>query len=93
MPINGYIVGSIYKHRTIKRTVFPLFGRACRFTDDTELTVAMADAILSGAPYASKLREYHALYPHAWCGGSFKKWASSHNAGTDNSRVTARPCA
>lgn len=83
--ITGDIVGSIYEHRPIKRTDFPLFGRSCRFTDDTVLTVAVADAILCGAPYAEKLREWHALYPHAGYGGSFRRWASTPGAGPYNS--------
>jgi len=83
--IIGDIVGSIYEHHNIKRTDFPLFGRSCRFTDDTVLTVAVADAILCGAPYAEKLREWHALYPHAGYGGSFRRWASTPGAGPYNS--------
>ncbi|MBP7586032.1 MAG: ADP-ribosylglycohydrolase family protein [Spirochaetes bacterium] len=83
--ITGDIVGSIYEHRPIKRTDFPLFDRSCRFTDDTVLTVAVADAILCGAPYAEKLREWHALYPHAGYGGSFRRWASTPGAGPYNS--------
>ncbi len=38
--IVGDIVGSIYEHRNIKTKDFPLFGRGCRFTDDTVSTVA-----------------------------------------------------
>lgn len=83
--ITGDIVGSIYEHRPIKRADFPLFGRSCRFTDDTVLTVAVADAILCGAPYAEKLRQWHALYPHAGYGGSFRRWASTPGAGPYNS--------
>jgi len=83
--IIGDIVGSIYEHHNIKRPAFPLFGRSCRFTDDTVLTVAVADAILCGAPYAEKLREWHALYPHAGYGGSFRRWASTPGAGPYNS--------
>jgi ADP-ribosylglycohydrolase len=49
------------------------------------LTVAVADAILCGAPYAEKLREWHALYPHAGYGGSFRRWASTPGAGPYNS--------
>ncbi len=83
--ITGDIVGSIYERRTIKQTNFVLFGPSCRFTDDTVLTVAVADAILSQAPYAEKLREYYDLYPHAGYGGSFRRWASTPGAGAYNS--------
>ena len=47
------------------------------FTDDSVLTAAIADAILSGRPYEEKLKEYYDLYPHAGYGGAFKRWARS----------------
>ncbi len=47
--IAGDVIGSVYEGRDLKRMDFPLFDRECRFTDDTVLTVAIADAILSGA--------------------------------------------
>ena len=36
----------------------PLFDINCSYTDDTVLTVAIADAILSNSSYEEKLREY-----------------------------------
>jgi len=41
------IIGSIYEARPIKSTDFPLFHRYSGPTDDTILTVALADSILS----------------------------------------------
>ena len=49
--IAGDIIGSVYEARPIKSTRFPLFRDDCRFTDDTVLTVALADSILSGEPF------------------------------------------
>ena len=46
--IAGDIIGSVYEHRPIKTKDFPLFHPRCRFTDDTMLTVAVADAISLG---------------------------------------------
>ena len=46
--IAGDVIGSIYEHRPIKTIKFPLFHPLCRFTDDTVLTVALADSILHG---------------------------------------------
>jgi ADP-ribosylglycohydrolase len=46
--IAGDIIGSVYEHRPIKTKDFPLVDPRCRFTDDTVLTLAIADAILSG---------------------------------------------
>ncbi len=38
--IAGDIIGSVYEHDNIKITEFELFGRECRFTDDSVLTTA-----------------------------------------------------
>jgi ADP-ribosylglycohydrolase len=75
--IAGDIIGSVYEGHNIKRTDFPLFGPWNHFTDDTVLTVAVADAIMTGAPYSEKLREYYRYYPRAGYGGRFRKWAAS----------------
>jgi ADP-ribosylglycohydrolase len=75
--IAGDIIGSVYEGRPIKTTDFPLFGAHNSFTDDSVLTVAVADAILQGAPYADMLQAYFRCYPHAGYGGSFIHWAMS----------------
>ena len=75
--IAGDIIGSVYEHRNIKNTQFPLFHPLCRFTDDTVQTVALAESILDGIPYARLLKSYYRIYPHAGYGGMFHKWAQS----------------
>ncbi|HVN22870.1 MAG TPA: ADP-ribosylglycohydrolase family protein [Syntrophorhabdales bacterium] len=75
--IAGDIIGSVYEHHNIRTTDFPLFGARCTFTDDTVLTVAIADAILSGADYGDKLKEYFRSYPNRGYGLSFREWAPS----------------
>lgn len=75
--IAGDIIGSPYEWKNIKTTNFPLFTSRSRFTDDTVLTVAVAESILEKADYASKLKEYYRLYPSAGYGGMFRLWASS----------------
>lgn len=75
--IAGDLIGSIYEHHNIKRTDFPLFDPRCRFTDDTVMTVAVADAILSGTDYREKLREWYRLYPERGYGPDFRRWAAS----------------
>jgi ADP-ribosylglycohydrolase len=72
--IAGDIIGSIYEHHPIKTREFPLFDKGCRFTDDTVLTVAVADAILSGQAYRESVRKIGQRHPHAGYGGSFIKW-------------------
>ena len=75
--IAGDIIGSVYERHPIKSTDFPLFQPGCRFTDDTVLTVAVAESILTGADLAEKFIEYYRRYPHAGYGGTFRKWAQS----------------
>ncbi|HOE16630.1 MAG TPA: ADP-ribosylglycohydrolase family protein [Syntrophorhabdaceae bacterium] len=78
--IAGDIIGSVYERHSIKKTNFPLFDPLCRFTDDTVLTVAIADAVLTGADYGSKLREWYNLYPDRSYGPNFRRWAASSEA-------------
>ena len=53
--IAGDIIGSVYEWHNIRRTDFPLFDENCTFTDDTVLTVAVADAILNHSDYVMKI--------------------------------------
>jgi ADP-ribosylglycohydrolase len=83
--IAGDIIGSIYENRPIKTKRFPLFDKRCRFTDDTVLTAAVADAILSGQPYEQSLREIGRRHPQAGYGGSFIRWLYSDDPQPYNS--------
>lgn len=75
--IAGDIIGSVYEWNNCKRTDFPLFDPFCRFTDDTVLTVAVADCLLHGGDYAAKFKEYFKLYPGRGYGVRFRRWAAS----------------
>ncbi len=75
--IAGDIIGSVYEHFSIKTTEFELFHQASRFTDDTVLTVAVADSIINSKDYAQTLKEYTRRYPNAGYGGNFFQWAFS----------------
>lgn len=83
--IAGDIVGSIYEGRPIKSTAFPLFGRGCTPTDDSVLTIAVADALMGDRDFAAALRRYARRYPRAGYGGMFLRWAADDNAGPYNS--------
>jgi ADP-ribosylglycohydrolase len=72
--IAGDIIGSVYEFNPIKTKDFPLFNSRSRFTDDTVLTVAVADAILNDRPYEDAVREFGKKYPHAGYGGMFLQW-------------------
>ena len=75
--IAGDIIGSLYEGFPIKTKDFPLFSPSSTFTDDTVLTTAVAEAILTGRSYSSCLREIGRQYPHAGYGGSFMGWLLS----------------
>ncbi len=83
--IAGDIIGSIYERHPIKTRDFPLFDSRCRFTDDTVLTLGVANAILTGRSYQESMREMGRKYPDAGYGGSFIQWLFSDNPQPYNS--------
>ena len=56
--IAGDIIGSVHEVVTTKTTEFPLFVAQSQFTDDTVLTVAVADCLLTGSSYVDKFHDY-----------------------------------
>jgi ADP-ribosylglycohydrolase len=83
--IAGDIIGSVYEAHNIRTTDFPLFREDSHFTDDTVLTVALADSILHDESYVSKLKTYYRNYPFVGYGLSFRNWAASPTSKPYNS--------
>lgn len=83
--IAGDIIGSIYESRPIKTKDFPLFDDRCCFTDDTVLTVGVAEAILTGRSYRQCLWKIGRKHPNAGYGASFSRWLQSDNPQPYNS--------
>jgi len=84
--IIGDIIGSVYEFRNIRKKDFqPLFHPQCFYTDDSVLTIALADAILTNRPYQDLMREYYQRYPDRGYGGMFHSWAQSSNPMPSNS--------
>lgn len=88
--IVGDIAGSTYEPRKITMgggMDFPLFPKGSHFTDDTVLSVATADAIMSAvsrsrvAPgnFTSKYLHYGRRFPNAGYGKSFRIWLTDKN--------------
>jgi ADP-ribosylglycohydrolase len=77
--IAGDVIGKPYEFVCWKSVEFPLFGLGSGFTDDSVLTVAVADALLSERPYVDVVREYFRLYPDASYGMNFLFWAQSES--------------
>ena len=72
--IAGDVIGSVYEQKHVKVTDFALFSEASRFTDDSVMTAAVADALLHGRPYADNLRTFYRHYPKAGYGYLFSSW-------------------
>jgi len=86
--IIGDIVGSIYEWDNIKTKEFPLFKPNCFFTDDSVLTIAVADAIEKGGTkedFIQSIKTFGRKYPNAGYGGNFKKWLLSDQVKPYNS--------
>ena len=78
----GDIVGSLYEGSSIKTKDFPFFNEFGRFTDDTVLTVAVADALMEPQShidrhqhYVERYHDWFAMYPDAGFGETFFNWA------------------
>lgn len=82
--IAGDIIGSVYERRCAPDD-FPLFVAASRFTDDSVLTLATADAIRSDTPFADAYWSFGRRYPHAGYGGAFRNWLRSDDRKPYNS--------
>ncbi len=83
--IAGDIIGSIYEWNPNKTKDFPLFQEDSQFTDDSVLTVAVANAILKGDSYEESVRRFGLKHSYAGFGGSFKNWLHSVNPQPYNS--------
>lgn len=75
--IVGDVMGSVYEWFGTKSKDFPLFVTGSRFTDDSVLTVAVAEWILDGGDLEQVLCEYTRAYPDRGYGGMFLDWAVS----------------
>lgn len=87
--ILGDMIGSPYEFdRGGKTKDFPLFSQGSRFTDDTVMTIAVADALLeAGGEAADKpdvcatvvraMQRWGRMYPRVGYGGLFRRWLVS----------------
>ena len=75
--ICGDIIGSIYERNNIKTKIFELFSNRSKFTDDSVLTIAIADSIVNKKYFAPTIHRYSINYPDVGYGSRFKKWSKS----------------
>ena len=74
--IAGDIIGSVYEFNNIKTKDFPLFSKDSTYTDDTIMTIAVADWLMHGGDLAQVMQHYGAKYPNptGGYGGRFSMW-------------------
>ena len=86
--ILGDMIGSPYEFdRGGKTKDFPLFSQGSRFTDDTVMTIAVADALLEVGEEADEaavcaavvraMQRWGRMYPRVGYGGLFRRWLAS----------------
>jgi len=87
--IIGDVIGSVFEIESTKTEDFKLFNRFSRFTDDTVLTIAIANSVLNRTQqpvpwlrsyqnanlYARSLKEYARRFPNAGYGELFIRWS------------------
>ena len=73
----GDIIGSVYEFHNIKTTEFPLFTERSHYTDDSVMTLAVANKILKESTYEGELQTFGRHYPKAGYGLNFKEWIFS----------------
>jgi ADP-ribosylglycohydrolase len=72
--IAGDVIGSVHEAAATKTKRFPLFTPDSCFTDDTVLTAAVAEVLLTGGDYTRVFHRYFRAYPDAGYGAQFKLW-------------------
>lgn len=86
--ILGDIIGSPYEFDMGNKSKdFPLFSKCSCFTDDTVMTIAVAEALMDASEDEESLREnlinsmqmWGYRYPHAGYGLRFRNWMNSEN--------------
>ena len=71
--------------RNIKTTDFELFKSECTYTDDTVLTAATAQALMTDGDYAKAYQDFARRYADRGYGGNFSRWFRSDNPQPYNS--------
>lgn len=84
--ILGDVVGSIYEFDNIKTKEFELFGKDCAFTDDSVMTIAVAEALMQSETVDGSnidnfketlidvMHKIGIKYPDCGYGGHFARW-------------------
>lgn len=100
--ILGDMIGAPYEFdRSPKTKDFPLFSRGSEFTDDSVMTIAVAEALLDTvcksddeirSALVSTMRKWGKCYPDAGYGGHFYGWLRAKNPEPYGSYGNGSPC-
>ncbi len=79
--ILGDVAGSLHESRwrKVKDRDFELITSGSRFTDDTVLTIAVAEAVRLGVDFGEPIARWANAYPDAGYGGRFRAWMAAPN--------------
>lgn len=103
----GDYVGSIYEWHNIKTKDFPFFSKKCFLTDDSFMTIAVAQACRNWPEHHDleafaedvkfEMIRIGRTYPNKGYGGSFRKWLNSekpepYNSYGNGSAMRVSPC-
>jgi len=83
--IIGDIIGSVYEFHPTKKYHFEVFAEGSTFTDDTVLTIAIADALLNDKSFKNSVYEWARKHPKRGYGRKFWNWMVSKNPQPYNS--------
>ena len=96
--ILGDIIGEPYERHNIKSKSFPLFSEHARFTDDSVMTIAVAEALMKAGGrrviadeketkdiLVECMHKWGSKYPNAGYGGRFRQWLKNNEQEPYNS--------
>lgn len=93
--ILGDMIGAPYEFdRSPKKKEFPLFSKGSQFTDDSVMTIAVAEALMTSrgetddgikAALVESMQKWGRKYPNAGYGGMFYYWLKEKNPEPYNS--------
>ena len=83
--IAGDFIGSVHEWAQTKRKDFPLFHPKCSVTDDSILTIGVAEWLLHGTDLTTRFHELVDKYPAAGWGMMFARWGRKRSREPYNS--------
>ncbi|MBU2952304.1 ADP-ribosylglycohydrolase family protein [Marinobacter sp. F3R08] len=83
--IVGDIVGSRFEGSLFQQEPIELKNPVCDFTDDTVLTMAVAESLVRGHEPSDSYRRWWAKYPNRGYGACFSQWARNPEARANES--------